>query len=53
MQTLVGPNLLSKVVAESSVTEMITSDMSLSPYDKEDLSGIYSLLDSIQSIYHS
>ncbi|KAF8838667.1 hypothetical protein BDN67DRAFT_1012924 [Paxillus ammoniavirescens] len=30
-------------------TEMITSDMSLSPYDKEDLSGIYSLLDSIQS----
>ncbi|KAF8838705.1 hypothetical protein BDN67DRAFT_1012905 [Paxillus ammoniavirescens] len=34
-------------------TEIITSDLSLSPYDKEELSGIYSLLDSIQSIYHS
>ncbi|KIJ11348.1 hypothetical protein PAXINDRAFT_118977 [Paxillus involutus ATCC 200175] len=30
-------------------TEMITSDMSLSPYDKDELSGIYSLLDSIQT----
>ncbi|KIK94160.1 hypothetical protein PAXRUDRAFT_469427 [Paxillus rubicundulus Ve08.2h10] len=30
-------------------TEMITSDISLSPYDKEDLSVIYSLLDNIQA----
>ncbi|KAF9225083.1 hypothetical protein BS17DRAFT_879243 [Gyrodon lividus] len=30
-------------------TEIITSDTSLSPYDKEELSGIYSLLDSIQT----
>ncbi|KAF9235395.1 hypothetical protein BU15DRAFT_27402, partial [Melanogaster broomeanus] len=49
-QAPASQNHLAGVVADSSFTEVFTSDTSLSPFGKEEISAISSLLDNIQSM---